>query len=301
MEILKRDIDIYYRIWDDVKEPLAYLQLIHGMVEHIGRYDEFARFLNSKDIVVVGMDIRGHGQTGSNIRLGEFAKEDGWSKVLEDQRALCEKMKGKYKGLPAVVLGHSMGSFLTRNLINLHPDLFDYAIIMGTGSSHGPSRSIARFLLKFLNPSKDAVFMDKMAFGSFNKIIKNPRTSFDWISRDPIQVDKYIADDLCGFMVKNSFYRDFMGGMKQVTDLEKQASFTKDILFVSGDRDPVGDMGKGVIEACKNYKKSGYILYEGMRHEILNEKDKYKVYNDIYMWIKGKVMDDKSRLAKNIN
>ncbi len=289
MEIIKRDIDIYYRVWDDVTEPLAYLQLIHGMVEHISRYDEFARFLNSKGVIVVGMDIRGHGQTGRHTSLGEFAKEDGWNKVLEDQYMLCCEMKKKYKGLPAVVLGHSMGSFLTRNLINLHPDLFDLAIIMGTGNSHGANLSIARLLLKFLNPSKDAKFMDKMAFGSYNKFIENPNTSFDWISTDPIQVEKYINDDLCGFMVKNSFYRDFMEGMKNITDLEKQAKFTKDILFISGDKDPVGDMGKGVVEASKNYKKSAYILYENMRHEILNEKDKYKVYDDIYKWIEGKI------------
>lgn len=289
MEILKKDIDIYYRIWDDVTEKRAVLQIFHGMVEHINRYDDFAKFLNKNGVIVVGMDARGHGKTGENNHLGYFSNSDGWNKVIEDQRDLLKLMKEKYPKSSYFLLGHSMGSFFARDYINRYPDDFDSAIIMATGNATDPNYKLARLMLKFFNPLKPAILMNSMAFGSYNKPIENPSTEFDWLSKDDLQVKKYIDDPLCGFLVKNSFYKDFMNGMKSVEEKEKQAKFSKPVLFVAGQEDPVGGMGKYVEAAADNYEDKKLILYPNMRHEILNELDNKKVYHDILTWINEQI------------
>ena len=289
MEILKKDIDIYYRIWDDVTEKRAVLQIFHGMVEHINRYDDFAKFLNKNGVIVVGMDARGHGKTGENSHLGYFSNSDGWNKVIEDQRDLLKLMKEKYPKSSYFLLGHSMGSFFARDYINRYPDDFDFAIIMATGNATDPNYKLARLMLKFFNPLKPAKLMNSMAFGSYNKPIENPSTEFDWLSKDDLQVKKYIDDPLCGFLVKNSFYKDFMNGMKSVEEKEKQAKFSKPVLFVAGQEDPVGGMGKYVEAADDNYEDKKLILYPNMRHEILNELDNKKVYHDILTWINEQI------------
>lgn len=289
MEILKKDIDIYYRLWDDVREKRAFIQIFHGMVEHIGRYEDFAKFLNEHGIVVYGMDVRGHGLTGKNSNLGYFAKEDGWNRVLEDQKDLFEAMKIENPDKPFFLLGHSMGSFFARNYINKYPSDFDACIVMATGKADEPSYAFARFILKFLNPLKPAKFMDSMAFSSYNRAVKNPKTQYDWLSKDEESVKKYLEDPYCGFMVKNSFYRDFMEGMKFISKLEKNPTYKRPVLFLAGQEDPVGKMGEFVKEAAGHYPNKKLILYPGMRHEILNEIDNQKVYQDILSWINSKI------------
>lgn len=285
MEILKKEIEIYYRVWDDVGNPKACLQIFHGMVEHVSRYDDFAKFLNENGIVVYGMDIRGHGQTGLHSHLGYFDKKDGWNKVLQDQRDLLKLMKDRYHKLPFFLLGHSMGSFLARDYINKFRDDFDCAIIMATGNAHDFKYGFARTILKYLNPLKPAKLMNNLAFASYNKQISNPRTQFDWISNDENQVNKYINDPLCGFLVKNSFYKDFMYGMKSIADYEKTTKLKIPILFVAGLDDPVGNKGEYVTKTARYYPNKKVILYENMRHEILNEINNIKVYKDLLSWI----------------
>lgn len=264
------------------------------MKEHIKRYDDFARFLNKYGIVVYGMDMRGHGTTGKTNGLGYFAKKDGWQKILEDQKDLYKAVKLEDSDLPFFLLGHSMGSFLARDYINKNPDDFHAAIIMATGKADDPLYKLARFLLKVLDPSKEAKFIDSMAFSSYNKFIKKPRTQFDWLSKDENQVDKYIDDPLCGFMVKNSFYRDFMDGMKSIASQEKKPCFERKVLFLAGLEDPVARMGKYVNEVAKKYPNKNLILYPDMRHEILNELDKNRVYEDILSWINDNLLGNKS-------
>lgn len=286
MELLKKDINIFYKVWDEVEQAKAILQIFHGMVEHIERYDDFARFLNTKGIIVYGMDIRGHGKTGvENNELGVFATNDGWDKVLADQKDLFELMVKKYPNIPKILLGHSMGSFFARNYINIFPKDFDAAIIMGTGKADDPSYKLADLMLRFFNPLKPAKLMNSMAFGSYNKFFEKPNTDFDWLSRDAVQVKKYIDDPLSGFLVKNSFYKDFMKGMHTVAKHEKNPNQELKLLFVSGDKDPVGGMGKFVNEAADIYKQAERKLYPDMRHEILNEIGRQEVYDDLASWI----------------
>lgn len=290
MNKLKNNRKIYYKLWNEVNGPKVCLQIFHGMVEHINRYDDFARFMNASGIIVVGMDVRGHGRTGiANGQLGLFSNDDGWNKVIDDQHSLHLEMKQLYPDLTHVLLGHSMGSFFARDYINTYPNNFSKVVIMGTGKADSISYKFASSMLHFMDDKKQARLMDKLAFGGYSKAVKSANTSYDWLSHDHLEVKKYIEDPLCGFMVKNSFYKDFMYGMKKIAKLEKDISYKSSILFISGEEDPVGNFGKSVKETYVSYNniaESQLILYPKMRHEILNEIDKQRVYQDILNYIK---------------
>lgn len=284
MDTLKRDIDIFYRIWDKVEKPKAIIQIFHGMVEHISRYHDFAKYLNDHSYIVVGMDMRGHGQTGlKQGRLGHFADQKGWEKILEDQKFLYDRLKKQYD-LPIYLFGHSMGSFLARQYINTFPKDFQKVVICGTGSASDISYMGARFILRFLDKNANSKFIHNLAFGGYNKQVKNPKTDYDWLSTDHSQVKKYIDDPLCGGQVSNQFYVDFMSGMKEISKLEKSTKYTDSIFFISGRQDPVGNKGNYVIEVFDKYNKSrqkSFHIYQDMRHEILNEVNNDEVYQDI--------------------
>lgn len=291
MEILKRDIDIYYNVWEDTENPKLLVQIIHGMSEHISRYDDFAKFLNAHGILVYGMDLRGHGRTGlCNNTLGIFADVDGWDRVLEDQRSLYALFRKKYPNIPFVLLGHSMGSFFTRNYINEYPQDFQAAIIMGTGKSDDISYNFARFILLFLKKKAPSKLIHSLAFNGFIKDFQERKTILDWLSTDEKQVKKYIDDELCDIALTNGFYKDFMHGMAEITRLEKNIRAEIPCLFISGNDDPVGRKGEFVRGIFSKYKKATnakMLLLEGMRHEILNERGKNISYNEILKWLRN--------------
>lgn len=285
MEILKRDIDIYYQTWGEKEKPRLAIQIFHGMSEHISRYEDFAGFLGNYGILVYGMDIRGHGNTGANSSsLGYFADDNGWNIVLDDQKSLHDLFKTKYTHIPFCLMGHSMGSYFARHYMSKYPNDFDSFIIMGTGKADAPSYNFARLLLKVLNKKSPSRLIHSLAFGGFNKGIQNPKTPLDWLSTDNRQVQKYIDDEFCDIKITNGFYKDFMYGMKEISRLEKSLSVSAPCLFISGEDDPVGNLGKSVSAICRNYKKTSNAelkLFPHMRHEILNEKENKKVYEYI--------------------
>lgn len=290
MNILKRDINIFYECWNNVEKPVAVLQIFHGMAEHITRYSNFAGYLNRNGIIVFGIDARGHGETGKEANsIGHFADSDGWEKVVSDQKAIYEYMKAQYPDLPFYLLGHSMGSFLARDFINRYPDYFSKVIAMGSGKANDVSYGAARFILSFLNKKAPSKLIHGLAFGAYNKNIENPKTLFDWLSTDDMKVQEYIDDEFCGIPVTNGFYRDFMHGMQCIAESEKDISYHKKILFISGDKDPVGKMGAFVRENYERYINAAEAeikLYNGLRHEILNEIGREEVYADIVEWLK---------------
>lgn len=281
--------------------PRAVVQIAHGIAEHIDRYRPFMEFLASNGFVAVGNDHLGHGKS---IRVPEeqgfFASENGWNYAVADMYKLHDIMSEQYPSLPYVLFGHSMGSFLTRTYIIVHPDRYDAVIISGTGHQSPAlvfgGGAAASLMARLHGPMSDGSKLDALAFGTYLKRIENPRTKFDWLSRDPDQVDKYIADPFCGFVGKTGLYRDLMQGIKFITDRENIAKMNKDkpVYFMSGDADPVGDYGKGVERAYKAFCSAGLRdvfmrLYPGGRHEMLNETNKADVYQDILNWINEKI------------
>lgn len=282
-------------------KPRAVVQIAHGIAEHIDRYRPFMEFLADNGFVVAGNDHLGHGKS---IRVPEeqgfFAEKDGWWRVVDDMDKLHDIMSNEYPELPYVLFGHSMGSFLTRTYLIKHPDKYDGVILSGTGHQSPAlvfgGNAAASVMAKLNGAMGDGAKLDSLAFGTYLNKIENPRTKFDWLSRDTEQVDKYIADPLCGFVGKIGLYRDMMQGIKFITDKKNIAQMNKEkpVYFMSGDGDPVGDYGKGVERAYKAFCDAGLHdvfmrLYPGGRHEMLNETNKEQVYQDILNWLNEKI------------
>ena len=281
--------------------PKGVVQIAHGIAEHIDRYEDFMRFLAENAYVAVGNDHLGHGKSIARLdEQGIFAENNGWSFVVEDMKKLREQVREQFPNIPYIFFGHSMGSFLTRTFLILHPDLYDAAILSGTG--HQSAALInggylaAELMTKLKGPRASGQALNDMAFGSYCKRIENPRTPFDWLSRDNETVDRYIADPLCGFVCKTSLYRDMMGGLKFLTNHKNIGKMNKKppIYFMSGAEDPVGDYGAGVEKAYKAFCNAGLTdvmirLYPGGRHEMLNEINRDTVKQDILNWLNEKL------------
>lgn len=282
-------------------EPRAIVQIIHGIAEYIGRYDEFMSFLADNGIIAVGTDHLGHGKSiESEEQTGFFAYDNGWDYVVRDEEVLRLAMHENYPELPIIVFGHSMGSFMTRTLLIRYPDAFNAAIISGTGNQGAALVNGGLFMGNLVTGLRGAhhysKFLNNLAFGSYNKIYDNPKTEYDWLSRDEANVQKYIDDPLCGFIPSCSLFRDMMTGVKFITNRKNLTAMNKDmpVYFMSGDMDPVGECGKGVQKAYNNFLEAGMKdvsikLYPGGRHEMLNEINKDEVYAGILAWLNSKI------------
>lgn len=282
-------------------EPRAIVQIIHGIAEYIDRYDEFMSFLADNGIIAVGTDHLGHGKSiESEEQTGFFAYDNGWDYAVRDEEVLRLAMHENYPELPIIVFGHSMGSFMARTLLIRYPDAFNAAIISGTGNQGAALVNGGLFMGNLVTGLKGAhhysKFLNNLAFGSYNKIYDNPKTEYDWLSRDEANVQKYIDDPLCGFIPSCSLFRDMMTGVKFITNKKNLTAMNKDmpVYFMSGDMDPVGECGKGVQRAYNNFLEAGMKdvsikLYPGGRHEMLNEINKDEVYTDILAWLGSKI------------
>lgn len=281
--------------------PRAIVQIIHGIAEYIDRYDEFMSFLADNGIIAVGTDHLGHGKSIENEeQTGFFAYDNGWDYAVRDEEVLRLAMHENYPELPIIVFGHSMGSFMARTLLIRYPDAFNAAIISGTGNQGAALVNGGLFMGNLVTGLKGAhhysKFLNNLAFGSYNKIYDNPKTEYDWLSRDEANVQKYIDDPLCGFIPSCSLFRDMMTGVKFITNKKNLTAMNKDmpVYFMSGDMDPVGECGKGVQKAYNNFLEAGMKdvsikLYPGGRHEMLNEINKDEVYTDILAWLGSKI------------
>ncbi len=288
-----------YNLWmpEAGIEVHGFLQIIHGMAEHSARYERFAKFLNKKGIAVFALDLRGHGKSvGPDGTKGWFAETDGWSRVADDCFEFANFITSKYAASEVFLLGHSMGSFLARTVMVRHPDFYSGVIIMGTGADQGIvgkiGKAICRRQVRKKGSKSPGELMNKLSFGSYNKGIEDPRTPFDWLSTDRAEVDKYIKDPDCGFMCTNGFFLDLLEGIEFANSLQNADKLHRDLplLIISGDRDPVGEMGKGVKRVYNLYRSAGIAdvtleLMPGMRHEILNENGRPEVYEIILNWL----------------
>ena len=287
-------------VWsDETKNPIGILQIIHGMAEYIDRYDDFARFMVGKGFVVVGDDHLGHGDSvGENGTYGYFCKKDPATVLVRDEHRLKKLMEAKYPGVPYYILGHSMGSFIARNYLNRYGSGIQGMIVMGTGNQSkallGASKVLVGLTGFFCGEKHVAKFINKLAFGTFNRAIEDVKTNVDWLTKDEAIVDKYIADERCGFTFTVNGFRGLFELIYRLQKPKNLVTIPKKIpvFFVSGEEDPVGDYGEGVIGAKNDLVRAGLEnvsmkLYPGDRHEILNETDKDIVYQDIYEWLES--------------
>lgn len=294
-------INVYFNKWFDEKiRPKAVVQIAHGMAEHIDRYSDFAKTLTTEGFIVYGNDHRGHGKTaGYPENIGYFADENGWNLVVEDMHELTNIIRKENPDLPIFLFGHSMGSFLSRSYIQIYCKDVDGVILSGTGGDTGllgyMGILLAKGEMRRKGKKNRSRRMDRLSFGSFNNSFKPNRTDFDWLSRNNNEVDKYVEDPYCGEIFTAGFFYDFLRGIK---DLVKKRNIDKiskclPIYLIAGEKDPVGKNGKAITETYNSYKKAGikdvsYKIYEDARHEILNEINKYEVYEDIINWLNSK-------------
>lgn len=291
---------IFTYFWqpDTDAAPSAVVQIAHGMAEHAGRYARFAEALTGAGFAVYANDHRGHGRTAADpSEIGYFGDTNGWYLVIKDMARLTDRIRERHPGIPVMIFGHSMGSFLTRAYLSRYGEGLAGVVLSGTGGNPGFLGAIGRWIAAYECLRKGrrtpSPLMTALSFGDFNKPFKPSRTDFDWLSRDPAEVDKYVADPLCGGVFSAGFYADLLGGLKDLYRSAAIAAIPRDlpILFISGERDPVGKDTKGVQAVARSYTAAGIEdvtvrFYEDARHELLNETNRDDVTAEVLNWMR---------------
>ncbi len=289
---------IYAAQWLPEGGPRAIIQIVHGISEYVERYDRFARFLAGEGFLVCGEDHLGHGKTAEDKVYGWFAEEEGWDKVLTDTHRLTQLMQQEYPGTPYFLFGHSMGSFLTRNYLIRWPGEVSGAILSGTGQEPslaiGMGKTLSSLLKRVGKGKSVSSLINALSLGAYNRSFAPNRTGVDWISRDETVQDAYLADPFCIFQPSVGMFRDMMEGLSRIAKPANLARMDKDtpIFFLSGDKDPVGQMGKGVEKVYAMFRSAGckdvsLRLYREGRHEMLNELNYEQVHKDVLSWLEA--------------
>lgn len=285
----------------DEGAPRAVVQIVHGVAEYVGRYDHFARFLTDHGFAVCGEDHLGHGRTGrEDSKFGYFGPHDGWTLVTADVRQLRLLMGEEFPGVPYIMLGHSMGSFLTRTYLCRYPGTVDGAILSGTGQESAPlvafGKALAALIGRFRGMDYVSTLVNDLSLGAYNKQFRPNRTTADWICRDEALVDRYLADPYCTIIPTVGMYRDMLGGLQYIASPRalSQMDPSTPVYIFSGDQDPVGSNGAGVRKVYGYFQKYGardvtLKFYPGGRHEMLNETNKDEVYADVLAWLEAHI------------
>jgi alpha-beta hydrolase superfamily lysophospholipase len=305
--MLSREREFWFPSWDGVSRvhgilwepegtPRAVIQISHGMIEHIGRYGDFAEAMNRIGIAVAGHDHPGHGKTARPGHLGEFAAEQGAECVLADLHRSAVVLKRRYPGIPHILLGHSMGSFFGRIYLTRFGHELDGAIFMGTGCQSTlvlhAGMALVRLAVRLEGRSGRSTGLHRLVLGNFNRRFERRVTEHQWLSRCTEENRKYEADPYCQFLFTNGAFEDFFRVMIQLNRKKDFQNIPKalPILFLSGSEDPVGGRGRGVRKVCRIFLQQGcrdvtMKLYPGARHELLNEQNRAEVFEDIAEWI----------------
>ena len=291
-------------IWRPECEPKAVVQILHGMAEHIDRYDLTARDLCASGFAVAGHNQKGHGPACGQSELGYFYDRDGWVHTIEDAHYVSALIREQFPGKRLVLLGHSMGSFMAREYALRYGDELSALVLSGTGWQSAVRCIFARAIADLSPRKKPSKLVDKLAFSGNNKPFEPARTPFDWLSRDQEQVDRYIRDDRCGFMFTGRAFSDFFGGLCALTRLDRLSDmpYNLPVYFMSGDKDPVGQMGKGVLTVANQFREAGLSdvtvrLNKDARHELFNELNRAQVVADLVAWLNEKA-DKRGMMAE---
>lgn len=274
------------------------VHICHGMAEHGGRYARLAELLTSAGLAVYANDHRGHGKSATGDDVGFFAAQDGWQVVIDDLRDHLTRERAAHPGVPLILLGHSMGSLMAQQSMVEHASLIDAVVLSGTSGRPSLIAQLGRLVARFERMRQGArgrsALIDALSFRDFNKKFKPNRTGFDWLSRDEVEVDRYVADPACGFQCTNQLWIDLLDAIAVFTAPAFQARIRADlpIYLFAGDRDPVGENGASVTALAQALSAAGVTdirlkLYPESRHETLNETNRSAVMADLMSWIEG--------------
>ena len=285
-----------YKWSPDSDKPKAVLQIAHGMAEHAGRYRRVAEAFTQAGWVVYAHDHRGHGRTiPENGRPGHMADDASWTRAVGDLYAINRMASAAHPGLPIVLMGHSMGSFMAQQLVLDHPEAVSALVLSGSNGKPPPIATLGRLFTRLerlrVGYRDVSPILSKLSFEDFNKAFAPNRTDADWLSRDPDEVDKYVDDPLCGFPVSVQTWLDMLDALPALTEPSRLARLPKDlpIYLFAGSEDPVGDRGAGVRRLHGSYRAAGMrntrcTIYPGARHETLNETNREQVMSDLLEW-----------------
>jgi alpha-beta hydrolase superfamily lysophospholipase len=295
---------LFARRWSPPSAPSAVLHVIHGMAEHGLRYGRLARRLAGAGIEVWAADQRGHGRTADPGRndpgrgglWGHCADRDGFSRVTADVEALNRVIRKERPGLPLFLLGHSWGSFIAQNYIENYGGIAG-CILSGTRGPGGLKVSLGApfmaFLAFLLGSRRGSSLARSLADGPYDRPFRPNRTPFDWLSRDEAEVDRFMADPLCGGLCSVGFYRDMIGGLRRIHRAAALGGIRRDlpVYIFSGSADPVGDMGVSPTALVTAYRSLGiedleFVLYPNARHEPLNESNRDEVTENLLSWLR---------------
>ena len=304
------DYQVVMSIWEPDCAPKGIVQIFHGMVEHIDRYEHFAHYLNSKGYIVAGDDHRGHGRTAGVEFLGKVPFGHTYFDTIDDEKVITSYLKKRYGNLPLFVFAHSYGSFLGQGYIQQNSENIDGCILSGSANMSGIEPKIGRFVAniqhKLYGKDKAAEFIKNMTFGGYEKPFKKEKRQNAWLNRDASECEKYNSDKYCNCTMSVGFYKNFFDGLCRIYEQDRLAGIDKKlpIFIVAGDKDPVGKMGKLVSKLYDMYTQLGIEdvkikLYEDARHEIVNELNKDEVYADIAGWLDNLVDNTKSNSAQD--
>jgi len=285
-------------IYEPEGEAQGIIQILHGLAEHIGRYGALVSYFTERGYIVCGNEHYGHGEAFCEKTLGYLGEKDGWERVMQDAVTLSEWLFEQYPTLPLVYFGHSMGSFVARSIQLAGWVPIDGMILSGTG--HQPKalvtagRLVGKLLKRYHKGNcHESALMTSLTIGGYGKAFKNEGKNA-WISSIPEEVAAYENDALCGYPVKLGLFTDMLDGLALIMDRKilktRRGKDLIPILFLSGEDDPVGEMGKGVRRAFRQYTRLGFddlslILYPGVRHEFLHDTAKEEALSDIEAWL----------------
>lgn len=299
---------LYVNVWLPEVEPIAVVMLSHGMAEHSGRYSRLGTALSEAGYALYAHDQRGHGKTADQGMLGHYADEQGWAKVVGDLASVAQAISQRHPDVPVFLLGHSMGSYIAQAYLQHHGAGLQGAILSGSNfqpvALYRCARVIAR-LERFRQGSTGrSRLIEWLSFGSFNNAFEPARTCFDWLSRDPDEVDKYALDPLCGFRCTNQLWLDMLAGLQQISKRSNLAQIDPGLplLVIGGECDPVSD-GKRLKDLADALVAAGHQMlqlkiYPQARHELLNDTNRDEVTRDLIDWLEQAMHQPRPRRAE---
>ena len=291
-------VRIFVYRWLPQTQARAAVQIAHGLAEHAGRYRRLAEALTAAGYAVYGSDLRGHGRSGRTVDdLGFFSESDGWRKCVDDLWLLNQIIATENSAASIVMLGHSMGATLARQFMAEHGDALAGVVLSGSSGQPTPmavsGRLVARAEKLRLGARGRSALIRSLTFDSFNKRFEPVRTKFDWLSRDPVEVDKYAADPLCGFTATVQLWIDLLDAWPEIAKSCAGVPRTLPICVISGGEDPVSAATKMIEPMLEQYRSAGLQLehkfYPGARHELLNETNREEVTTDLHAWMERAV------------
>ncbi len=281
--------------WRPEGSARGVVEIAHGMGEHALRYEEVANALCVAGYAVYAPDLRGHGRTAASDLLGDMG-EDGWNRCVQDLREINDLIAAEHPDVPRILLGHSMGSLLAQQYLCQHGESLSAAVLSGSTAGGGfmlrLSGGVARLERWRLGQRADSALLDRLLFGNSNRNFRPARTDFDWLSRDHEEVDKYVADPLCGFVLRVQSLIDMLHAVRLMGRKENISGIPKElpIYIFSGEKDPVHRKLKGLEKLLGQYEKAGLKkvsrrFYSDGRHEMFNETNRAEVVKDLLSWL----------------